>query len=175
MVVIRWTNYIRHVKKHGINFSIYFNYLDWMDGGNGGVKDYEKTHPEEDKSYQYWANTWDPSPVPFTDYFEKKYKPQLRELLNKYPGMQELWHDMPMKITRQQSFDVYKMVYEIQPQILDNSRIGNDFSDYWIPGDNIIPEGENDYLITGDGVNQKGSGSSLGNPRNYEQYLGLQK
>ena len=142
-------------QKHGIIFSIYFNYLDWMDGGNGGVIDYEKTHPDEEKSYQYWANTWDPSPVSFNEYFEKKYKPQLRELLIKYPGMQELWHDMPMKITRQQSFDVYKMVYEIQPQILDNSRIGNDFSDYWIPGDNIIPEGENDYLITGDGVSKK--------------------
>ncbi len=142
-------------QRHGINFSIYFNYLDWMDGGNGGVKDYEKTHPDETKSYQYWANTWDPSSVTFTDYFEKKYKPQLRELLTKYPGMQELWHDMPMKITRQQSFDVYKMVYEIQPQILDNSRVGNDFSDYWVPGDNIIPEGETDYLRTGDGVTKK--------------------
>jgi alpha-L-fucosidase len=142
-------------QRHGINFSVYFNYLDWMDGGNGGVKDYEKTHPAEDKSYQYWANTWDPSPVPFTEYLEKKYKPQLRELLTRYPGMQELWHDMPMKLTREQSFDVYKMVYEIQPQILDNSRIGNDLSDYWIPGDNIIPEGENDYLITGDGVTKR--------------------
>jgi len=98
-------------KKYGINFSIYFNYLDWMDGGNGGIKEYEKKHPDEDKSYQYWANTWDPSPVSFTDYFEKKYKPQLRELLIKFPGIQELWHDMPMKITRQQCFDVYKMVY----------------------------------------------------------------
>jgi alpha-L-fucosidase len=127
-------------KKYGINFSIYFNYLDWMDGGNGGVKDYEKKHPDEDKSYQYWANTWDPSPVSFTDYFEKKYKPQLRELLTKFPGMQELWHDMPMKLTRQQCLDVYKMVYEIQPTILDNSRVGNNFGDYWIPGDNIIPD-----------------------------------
>ena len=142
-------------KRNGINFSIYFNYLDWMDGGNGGVKDYEKIHPSEEKSYQYWANTWDPSPVTFTDYFEKKYKPQLRELLTKYPGMQELWHDMPMKITRQQSFDVYKMVYEIQPQILDNSRIGNDFSDYFIPGDNIIPDGKLDPQVYDEGVSLK--------------------
>jgi alpha-L-fucosidase len=142
-------------QKQGINFSIYFNYLDWMDGGDGGVKDYEKAHPEEEKSYKYWANTWDPSPVSFTDYLENKYKPQLRELLTKYPGMQELWHDMPMKITRQQSFDVYKMVYEIQPAILDNSRVGNDLSDYWIPGDNFIPKGKDDYLATGDGVSKK--------------------
>jgi alpha-L-fucosidase len=32
------------------------------------------------------------------------------------------------------------MVYEIQPQILNNSRIGNYMGDFWIPGDNIIPE-----------------------------------
>ena len=127
-------------QKYGVNFSIYFNYLDWMDGGNGGVKDYEKNHPDETKSYQYWANTWDPSPVPFTDYLENKYKPQLRELLHKFPGLQELWHDMPMKLTPEQSFGVYKMVYEIQPTVLDNSRIGNYFGDFWIPGDNIIPD-----------------------------------
>lgn len=142
-------------QKHGINFSIYFNYLDWRDGGNGGVKDYEKIHPEENKSYQYWANTWDPSPVNFPDYLESKYKPQLRELLTKYPGMLELWHDMPMKITRQQSFDIYKMVYEIQPQILENSRVGNDFGDFWIPGDNIIPEEKMEYQLNGKKVDKK--------------------
>ena len=132
-------------QKHGINFSIYFNYLDWMDGGDGGVADYKKAHPEDEKTYNYWANTWDPVPVTFTDYLEKKYKPQLRELLTKYPGMLELWHDMPMKITRQQSFDVYKMVYEIQPQILENSRVGNYLGDFWIPGDNTIPEENMEY------------------------------
>jgi alpha-L-fucosidase len=142
-------------QKYGLNFSIYFNYLDWMDGGNSGVKDYEKLHPEEDKSYEYWANTWDPSPVPFTEYFEKKYKPQLRELLNKYPGMQELWHDMPIKLTREQSFEVYKMVYQIQPAILDNSRVGNDFGDYWIPGDNIIPEEKMDSMEFGEGASMQ--------------------
>lgn len=142
-------------KKHGINFSIYFNYLDWMDGGNGGVKDYEKKNPEENKSYQYWANTWDPSPVPFTEYLEKKYKPQLRELLIKYPGMQELWHDMPMKITREQSFEVYKMVYDIQPAILNNSRVGNDLSDFWVPGDNVIPEENMEYQLNGKKVDPK--------------------
>lgn len=136
-------------QKYGINFSIYFNYLDWMEGGDGGVKDYEKTHPEENKSYRYWANTWDPAPVTFNEYFEKKYKPQLRELLVKFPKMQELWHDMPMKITRQQSFEVYKIVYGLQPNILDNSRIGNEMGDYWIPGDNVIPEEKSDLTLYG--------------------------
>jgi len=133
-------------RKYGIRFSIYFNYLDWMDGGDGGVADYKKAHPADkelpgnDQNYGYWSNTWDPSPISFTEYFEKKYKPQLRELLTKYPGMQELWHDMPMKLTRQQSFDIYKLVYSLQPGILENTRVGNDFGDFFIPGDNIIPD-----------------------------------
>lgn len=142
-------------RKHGINFSIYFNYLDWMDGGNGGVKDYEQNHPEEKKGYQYWANTWDPASVSFTDYLQNKYKPQLKELLEKFPGMQELWHDMPMKITREQSFDIYKMVYELQPGILENSRVGNDLGDFWIPGDNIIPEDKMKYQLNGTAVDPK--------------------
>jgi alpha-L-fucosidase len=136
-------------QRHGINFSIYFNYLDWMDGGNGRVVEYEKLHPEEEKSYQYWANTWDPSPTPFDNYFEKKYKPQLKELLQKFPGIMILWHDMPMKITKEQSFSVYKMAYEIQPGILHNSRIGNYLGDVWIPGDNVIPDEKMEYWLNG--------------------------
>ena len=132
-------------KKYGIKFSIYFNYLDWMDGGNGRVKEYENENPNEEKSYQYWANTWDPSSRSFKDYFENKFKPQLRELLYRFPGMQELWHDMPMKLTPQQSFEVYQMVYKIQPQILENSRVGNNLGDFWVPGDNVIPDGKKVY------------------------------
>ena len=39
----------------------------------------------------------------------------------------------------EQSFQFYKIVYEIQPQIIINHRIGNEFGDYRIPGDNKIP------------------------------------
>ena len=37
------------------------------------------------------------------------------------------------------AFKFYKTVYDIQPQILINERIGNGFGDYTIPGDNTIP------------------------------------
>lgn len=139
-------------KKYGINFSIYYSHaIDWMDGGDTGVEEYVKSLSEEQKKsrdpfgLRWPANTWDPSPVSFTEYLEQKAKPQMEELLLKFPGMQEIWYDVPGRMTREQSFEFYKLAYDIQPSCLINSRVGNDFGDYWIPGDNKIPEGEEDH------------------------------
>lgn len=134
-------------KKYGIRFSIYYSHAtDWMDGGDAGVADFLATHPEEEKRSQtnHWvkwpANLWDPAPVGFTGYLEKKSKPQMRELLTKFPGMQEIWYDVAKNMTREQSFGFYKLAYDIQPSCLVNSRVGNNFGDFWVPGDNKIPE-----------------------------------
>jgi alpha-L-fucosidase len=40
----------------------------------------------------------------------------------------------------QHSFDFYETVYDANPKILVNSRIGNGFGDIGIPGDNVIPD-----------------------------------
>lgn len=47
----------RACQKHGVRFLIYYSHAtDWMDGGDAGVADYLKTHPEEK---QVWpSNTW---------------------------------------------------------------------------------------------------------------------
>ena len=136
-------------QKYGIKFSIYYSHAtDWMDGGDAGVADYLGSHPEEKQksqsdSWKIWtSNTWDPAPVSFTEYLEKKSKPQMKELLQKFPNMQEIWYDVPQRMTQEQSFEFYKLVYDIQPSCLINSRVGNDFGDFWIPGDNKIPEGK---------------------------------
>ena len=135
-------------QKYGIKFSIYYSHAtDWMDGGDAGVADYLDSHPEEkqksksDKWLIWPSNTWDPAPVSFTEYLEKKSNPQMQELLRKFPGMQEIWYDVPKRMTREQSFEFYKLAYDIQPLCLINSRVGNDFGDFWVPGDNKIPEG----------------------------------
>lgn len=136
----------RACKKYGIRFSIYYSHAtDWMDGGDAGVADYLATVPQDKKSqtnpWAKWpANLWDPAPGSFTQYLEKKSQPQMRELLTKFPGMQEIWYDVPQHMTREQSFEFYKLAYEIQPSCLINSRVGNGFEDFWIPGDNKIPE-----------------------------------
>lgn len=43
----------------------------------------------------------------------------------------------------QQSFEFYKLAYDIQPKALINSRVGNGFGDYLSAGDNQIPTGIN--------------------------------
>jgi len=128
-------------QKYGVRFSIYYSHsTDWMDGGDTRVAEYLKDHPEEK---QVWpSNTWDPAPVSFSEYIDNKSKPQMRELLQKFPGMQEIWYDVPGRMTREQSFEFYKLAYDIQPSCLINSRVGNGMGDFWIPGDNKIPADE---------------------------------
>jgi len=133
-------------QKNGIKFSIYYSHAtDWMDGGDAGVADYLGSHTEEKQkslsdSWKIWpSNTWDPAPLSFTEYLEKKSKPQMKELLQKFPKMQEIWYDVPQRMNQKQSFEFYKLVYDVQPSCLINSRVGNDFGDFWIPGDNKIP------------------------------------
>jgi alpha-L-fucosidase len=42
-------------------------------------------------------------------------------------------------MNQDQSFDFYKHAYDLQPNCLVNSRVGNDFCDYLVAGDNQIP------------------------------------
>ena len=109
-----------------------------MDGGDAGYAQKKKENPEHKDNYG--ANLWDPSPSSYEEYFEKKAKPQMKELLAKFPDMQEIWYDFPRFMNRQQSFDFYKLAYELQPHCLINSRVGNNLGDFWVPGDNKIPE-----------------------------------
>jgi len=129
-------------RRHGVRFAIYYSHAtDWMDGGDAGVTKYLKEHPEAKGKWASWPmNTWDPAPVPFEEYLETKAKPQMRELLARFPNMQEIWYDVPKHMSEQQSFEFYKLVYDAQPECLINSRVGNDFGDFWIPGDNKIPK-----------------------------------
>jgi alpha-L-fucosidase len=140
-------------QRHGIRFAIYYSHAtDWMDGGDAGVAEYRKQHPEDTGKWASWpANTWDPAPVSFDEYIESKAKPQMRELLARFPGMQEIWYDVPRHMSEKLSFEFYKLAYDAQPECLINSRVGNDFGDFWIPGDNKIPgkgEGEDLYWET---------------------------
>lgn len=143
----------RACQKYGIRFSIYYSHAtDWMDGGDAGVADYLKDHPDTnnldnapvteymDSEILWPSNTWDPSPVSFKDYLENKSKPQMVELLKKFPAMQEIWYDVPQRMTRKQSFEFYKLAYHLQPLCLINSRVGNGLGDFLVPGDNEIPE-----------------------------------
>lgn len=122
-------------KKHELDFGVYYSHsLDWRDGGDSGMKDYGPEQPKHT-----WAvNDFDPAPIRYDDYIAKKSLPQVRELVNNY-DLTEIWLDVPLYIPARYSFEFYKTIYEADPQILVNQRIGNGFGDIGIPGDNIIP------------------------------------
>ncbi|MCK9412892.1 MAG: alpha-L-fucosidase [Prolixibacteraceae bacterium] len=125
-------------QKYGMRMGIYYSHsIDWMDGGDGGEAQRAKVDPGYIDAYA--INHYDPSPVKFEDYIEKKAKPQVREILRKFPNLVEIWYDYPRNMNRQQSFEFYKLAYDIQPGCLVNSRVGNDLGDFLNAGDNEIP------------------------------------
>jgi alpha-L-fucosidase len=134
-------------QKYGIRMGIYYSHsIDWMDGGDAGIAQAKKANPQLTGSDA--ANTWDPSPATYQEYIENKAKPQMREILTKFPGLVEIWYDMSMYMNLQQSFEFYKLVYEYQPMCLINSRIGNDLGDILTAGDNQIPTEVNNKYKT---------------------------
>lgn len=128
-------------KKQGIAFGVYYSHnIDWQDGSDAQSALFSKENPEaSEHGKTFGANTWDTSQNSFEEYLQNKALPQVRELMTNYPDMKLLWYDMPWRMTAEQSYEFYKMVYDIQPQILINERIGNGFGDFNIPGDNKIP------------------------------------
>ncbi len=128
----------RACQKYGIRFGIYYSHsIDWMDGGDAGQAQYKKIKP--DFINKYATNNFDPAPVSYEDYIEKKAKPQMREILTKFPNLIEIWYDYPNQMNIQQSFEFYKLAYDYQPECLINSRVGNDLGDVLTAGDNQIP------------------------------------
>lgn len=128
-------------QKEDLKFGIYYSqFLDWMDGGDDGVSIYNLQHPDDPKTRP--ANNWD-IPLPsFYEYINKKSKPQMMELLEKLPDLQEIWYDYPAYTPRELSYEFYKLAFDRQPNCLINSRVGNGFGDFWIPGDNKIPSSD---------------------------------
>jgi alpha-L-fucosidase len=121
-----------------------------MDGGDAGNAQYKKAHPnysetdaKNNEAENEAANIWDPSPLSYQEYLEQKAKPQMREILKKFPNLVEIWYDYPISMNLQQSFDFYKLAYELQPKCLINKRVGNNLGDILTAGDNEIPAREN--------------------------------
>ena len=132
----------------GLDFGVYYSHaLDWRDGGDSGMKDYGPKNPK-DRKQALFPNYFDPSPTKFDDYIANKSLPQVKELAENY-SLCEMWLDTPIYIPPNHSFDFYKAIYEANPEILVNQRIGNGFGDIGIPGDNIIPDEVSDNTWEG--------------------------
>ncbi len=130
--------------RQGLKLGLYYSQEnDWHEPHGGGYG-----QKELDKKGCLSSNNWDFPDVRHKDFsicFEKKIKPQVREILTNYGDIALIWFDTPGVITKEQSMELYNLVKELQPDCLVNSRIGNGVGDYTSCGDNVIPD---DYMTT---------------------------
>lgn len=117
---------IKECRKEGLKFGFYYSLgRDWE---NPNV-------PTNWPTKGGRSNTWD---YPDEDakclslYIEEKVKPQLKELLTNYGKIDFIWFDTPELVTKEQSAEIRKLIYSLQPQCLVNQRIGNKMGDYEI-------------------------------------------
>lgn len=123
--------------RRNMKFGLYYSQeLDWHEKDGGG---YNRTDPCAGSA---WTNAWDwpeASEKNFARCFEKKIKPQVKEILTQYGELCLIWFDTPCVISQAQSRELYDMVKQYQPHCLINSRLGNGAYDYCSLGDNEIP------------------------------------
>ena len=107
-------------KKRGLKFGIYYSQeLDWHEEHGGGYsieKDSWEGKP--------WSNIWDFPDRSKKDYaisFEKKTKPQMREILTNYGQVDLIWCDCPTDITEAQSRELYDLIKSLQPALHTSS------------------------------------------------------
>ncbi len=126
-------------RKHGIKLGLYYSQeLDFHEEHGGGYSRHDIRFNCD------WSNTWDfpdRSKKDFSILFEKKTKPQIKELLTKYGDLLCIWCDDPTDITPEQSQELYDFIKSYQPDCLVPSRIGNGIGDVRSFGDNAVPYG----------------------------------
>jgi alpha-L-fucosidase len=123
--------------KHGLKLGFYYSLgRDWADpdvptnwpvkGGRSNTWDF----PDEDGKV-------------FTRYFERKVKPQVRELLTQYGPVAIMWFDTPEAfITVDESRELKSMIRQLQPACIVNNRIGNHLGDFETPEQKLDPPNE---------------------------------
>lgn len=118
--------------KHGIKFGFYYSLgRDWEDpdvptnwptkGGRSNLVDF----PNEDGKV-------------FNKYFERKVKPQIKELLTQYGAIDIIWFDTPELISLAESKELLTLINTIQPNCIVNSRVGNNLGDYKVLEQEIV-------------------------------------
>ncbi len=133
--------------KHDLKLGLYYSQdLDWSEPNGGGYT--------SGKTWcggaAYWTNNWDfpdDEHKNYTQCFEDKIKPQVKEILTGYGDLCLIWFDVPATISPEQSDELYALVKHYQPNCLINSRIGNGKGDYTSAGDNQIPDDDKGEML----------------------------
>jgi alpha-L-fucosidase len=119
-------------RRQGIKLGVYYSLgRDWQD-------------PDVPTRDGYRSNTWDfpdEGKKDFSRYFERKVKPQVRELLTRHGPIAVLWFDTPEKISAAQSEELLRLVRQLQPATIVNARVGNRLGDYVVQ-EQKVPDSE---------------------------------
>ncbi|MEP3838613.1 MAG: alpha-L-fucosidase [Algibacter sp.] len=126
------TELVAACHKHDMKFGFYYSLgRDWEDpdvatdwpfkGGRSNLVDY----PDEDIKV-------------YSRYFERKVKPQIKELLTQYGKIDVIWFDTPELISPEESKELRELILEIQPECIINSRIKHGFGDYKVTEQEIV-------------------------------------
>lgn len=140
--------------RHGMKLGIYYSQnIDWHepDGGGYDMRFYHSNNKGVDGDPgMSWDNDWDFPNRAAKNYricYEKKIKPQVKEILTKYGELCLIWFDTPLDMPEDCSRELVEMVKKYQPNCLVNSRVGNGMGDYRSMGDNMLPEAATGELI----------------------------
>ena len=107
---------------HDQDLKIGFYYSHAQDWGNrgGAIKAFKE------------GDGWDESQKgTFDSYLEKTAMPQIREILTQYP-IDVLWWDTPLHMYKPRAEPIAKLIKEISPNLISNTRLGGGFGDYHI-------------------------------------------
>ncbi len=111
-------------KKYGLKLCFYYSLgRDWAD------PDVPTNWPKKGGR----SNTWDypnEDAKDFSKYFERKVKPQVKELLTQYGPVGVMWFDTPELINKEQSKELRELILKLQPNCIINERIGNGEGDF---------------------------------------------
>jgi len=129
-------------QKVGVEFGVYYSHgHDWMDGADANYTKIKNVRDEYNvPTRPNGKNLWDPSNDVYEEYLEKKSYAQVKELVKKMPKLKLIWFDGDGLITEKQAFRFYKMVYDLNPNIVINRRVGYEYGDYMDAGDNRTPK-----------------------------------
>ena len=138
--IVKWTPYgkdpmkalVEACRKYDMKFGFYYSLgRDWQD------PDVPTNWPEKAGR----SNTWDfpdEDIKVFNNYFERKAKPQIKELLTQYGEIDIMWFDTPELISEAESKELRAFILDLQRNCIINSRIGNNEGDYLVTEQEIV-------------------------------------
>ena len=127
-------------KRNNMQFGLYYSQcIDWHEENGGG---YDENYYHSNLGMS-WDNDWDFPNRREKNYllcYEKKIKPQIKELLTEYGDLCLIWFDTPIDMPLVCAQELYDMVKKYQPDCLVSTRIGAGLGEYKSMGDNELPD-----------------------------------